>query len=474
MDRIYQPSRTGYDFHLARDIWNGYVRAIIGCVGSGKSTTCVMELLMIAMEQEPDQNGIRHTKHAIIRNTYRELADTTMATFFMWIPKESGLFSVKDLTFTLRQALDDGTRVEAIFMFRALDKPDDIKKLLSLELTTAWLNEAREIPKAIFDAIQTRLERYPSIGAQGVAPTFSGLILDTNPPDTDHWFYHLFEEKLPENHKIFHQPSGISPQAENTNNLSPTYYRNMMAGKDKEWINVYVHGQYGFVMDGKPIYQEYKDDLHYSPNPYPPNLLLPLYVGLDFGLTPAAVFAQITSTGKLVVFDEMVTFDMGAVNFAKLLKQKLSQAPYKSFKSSQIEIYGDPAGEQRAQTDEQTIYSVLSAEGINAIPTFTNDFTIRRESVTSFMRVFDAVTEPAFQVTPNAPMLRKACNGGYRYRRLQVTGEERFVDKPDKNRYSHVAEALQYLVLGAVGDSRILGAMDSSPLDYSYYDNLIT
>ena len=45
-------------------------------------------------------------------------------------------------------------------------------------------------------------------------------------------------------------------------------------------------------------------------------------------------------------------------------------------------------------------------------------------------------------------MLRKALSGGFCYKRVQVTGDERYMDKPDKNKYSHVAEALEYMLLG--------------------------
>ena len=38
----------------------------------------------------------------------------------------------------------------------------------------------------------------------------------------------------------------------------------------------------------------------------------PIYVGLDFGLTPAAVFGQITVNGQWRWLDELVTEDMGA------------------------------------------------------------------------------------------------------------------------------------------------------------------
>ena len=70
------------------------------------------------------------------------------------------------------------TRFEVLF--RALDRPADVKKLLSLELTGAWVNEAREVPKAIIDGLQGRVGRYPSMREGGC--TWSGLMMDTNPP----------------------------------------------------------------------------------------------------------------------------------------------------------------------------------------------------------------------------------------------------------------------------------------------------
>jgi len=62
-------------------------------------------------------------------------------------------------------------------------------------------------------------------------------------------------------------------------------------------------------------------------------------------------------------------------------------------------------------------------------------------------------------VHPRCVVLRKAMAGGYNYRRVQVTGEERFRDVPDKNSYSHVAEAIQYLLVGA-GEAKTLVRRD--------------
>ena len=466
---IYKPSKTGKQFHLARDVDTGFVRGILGPIGSGKSVTCVMDLMMIAMEQEANSEKVRNSRFAIIRNTYRELLDTTVATFFTWIPKDSGHWSVLNMTFTLRQKLSDGTSIHTEFLFRALDKPDDIKKLLSLELTAAWINEAREIAKAVVDMVQGRVGRFPP-PVLGVQPTFFGLIMDTNPPDNDHWWYTMFEENISDNHKHFKQPSGTSPDAENIENLPRNYYKNLIAGKTKAWIDVYVHGMYGFITDGMPVWPEYNDVMHTTTEAYAPLLSRVIHIGIDFGLTPAATIGQLTPTGQMILFDELVTFNMGAVNFGKILKQYI-QDKYKHFN---FEVHGDPAGDTRAQTDETTPYMMLAEQGIEAYPTYTNDFSIRREVVANYMMRLDVTGKPAFIITPGAPTLRKACSGGYRYKRMQVSGEDRFKDVPDKNRFSHVADSLQYLMLGAVGDDAVIGGYGNKKLDYSSMDRSIT
>jgi hypothetical protein len=55
-------------------------------------------------------------------------------------------------------------------------------------------------------------------------------------------------------------------------------------------------------------------------------------------------------------------------------------------------------------------------------------------------------------------VLFAACKGGYQYRRLQ-TKEEKYGTEPDKNRYSHPADALQYLLVGE-GETKELRVPD--------------
>ncbi len=445
-----------------------FVRALMGPIGSGKSVACCIELMIKAFAQEPNDEGKRLTRFAVIRNTYRELVDTTILTFFDWFPEKLGVMLKKDMKWTASLPLPDGTTAEVQVLFRALDKPDDIKKLLSLELTGAWINEAREVPKPIMDMLIGRLGRYPNMRNGG--PTWHGLIMDTNPPDSDHWWYKLFEIDKPDSYALFKQPSGVGPEAENVSNLPKGYYTNMQDGKDKEWINVYVHGMYGFVQDGKPVWPEYKDDTHYTDEPIELNPRLPIIVGIDFGLTPAAIFGQFSATGRWLIFDEVVEDDMGAKRFGEVLNRHIN----KHYSGYTFEFYGDPAGDFRAQTDEITPFQILDSVGIPASPTYTNDVLIRLEAVAGPLTRMDFAGNPGFTIGPEAKMIRKALAGGYKYKRVAVSGQERYTDKPDKNRYSHPADALQYLMLGGgEGGKVISNGMASEPIDYSNIDRAI-
>lgn len=457
----YVASPTMAKFHRSP----AFVRSLFGPIGSGKSVACVIEMMRISCSVQLPTPGTntRFSRWVVVRNTYRELIDTTIQTFFDWIPEELGIFHKQDMKFTLKQKMADGTDIHVEFLFRALDKPQDIKKLLSLEVTGGWLNEAREIPKAIMDMLIGRLGRYPrKIDGLGGA-TRHCLIMDTNPPDSDHWYYNLFEVRKPEGYEIFYQPSGLSPQAENIKNLPDGYYEKMQAGKDQEWINVYVHGQYGFVQDGKPVWQEYKDDVHHTDNTIDIPEALTIYIGIDFGLTPAAVFGVRTPSDQIIVFDELVCQDMDARQFGRLLKTKL-MAEYP--RHSTI-ICGDPAGDFRAQSDSSTPFLMLRAEGIAASPAWTNDPVIRIGAVAAPMKRMDSAGNPGFLIGPRAKIVRKACAGGYKYKRLQVSGDERYTDAPDKNRYSHPADALQYMLLAmGEGVTLITSEAMNKPITY--------
>jgi hypothetical protein len=141
---------------------------------------------------------------------------------------------------------------------------------------------------------------------------------------------------------------------------------------------------------------------------------------------------------------------MGIVRFAEVLRNELSG---RFSACSEVHIYGDPAGDFRAQTDESTPFQILRGAGLRAFPTHSNSVDLRLEAVGSqLMKMTDG--KSAFIIDRRCSTLIKGFEGGYAYKRMEVSGE-RYADKPDKNMYSHIHDALQYLLLGA-GEGRAL------------------
>ena len=451
-----------------------FFRGIRGPVGSGKSVGCCVEVFRRALEQDKGVDGLRKSRWAIIRNTNPQLRTTTIKTWLDWFPESDwGRFhwSVPYTHHIKKGEID----LEVIFL--ALDRPEDVKKLLSLELTGIWINEAREIPKSIIDACTMRVGRYPSMRDGG--PSWSGVIADTNAPEEDHWWPimagevpvpdHIPREQAkmlvkPDNWNFFTQPCGMletkdeegeiqdykeNPKAENQKNILANYYSNLIRGKTKSWIDVYVMNRLGHIQDGKPVYPMFASEVHIAKEEIPVAANVPVYVGIDFGLTPAAVLAQ-KVRGRWFVQSEIVAIDMGIVRFAEVLRQELAT---RFSAASEVIIYGDPAGDFRAQTDESTPFHILRGAGLRAYPAPSNSVDLRLETVSSQLTKM-VEGKPALLIDRRCPQLIKGFEGGYAYKRMEVSGE-RYADKPDKNMFSHVHDAAQYLFLGA-GEGRAL------------------
>lgn len=433
-----------------------FVRGLMGPFGSGKSSGCVVELIKMAMRQNLI-NGKRRARFAVIRNTYPQLQDTTMRTVFDWLPHDDiaeagdgyGTFKISDHSYTITK-LDPDTHIE--LLFRALDRPEHVANLLSLELTGAWVNEAREVPWAIIQALQGRVGRFPSKASGGCVDPF--IIMDTNPPDDESWWYRKFEEERPNGWELFKQPSGMSDEAENKSNLPDGYYERMLS-MDAEARKVYIHGEYGLLKEGKPVYPDYNDQLHCREfDPLPTN---DIYIGWDFGLTPACVLTELTSSGQWRVFDEIVADDVYFPDFveqcfAHIAAQwswlNFTDQNSKGEREDKVQHWGDPAGSQRAAVakdkDSATAMGVLRGNGVRCRPGEQGILTRIGSVSYALSRMHHG--EPMFLVHPRCKVLRRGFLGRYNYKKVQTSGDsQKFHEVPDKNEYSHPHDALQYV-----------------------------
>jgi len=416
-------------------------RCIFGPFGSGKSTACVIEIIRRAHEQAPGPDGIRRSRWVVVRNTARQLLDTTIKTFHDWFPpKVFGEWRVTDQSYTITRF--PGVHLEVLF--RALDRPDQVSNLLSLEVTGAWFNEVREIDRVIIEAMDARIGRYP--GPRDGGASWYGIIMDSNPPDEGSYLYKMFEIVRPEGWQLWRQPSGLSSKAENTTHLPKGYYKNLAQGKDEMYKRVYIHGQYGFLIAGKAVFQSFADATHMSRIILEPMPGTDLIVGFDFALQPTCVIGQVTPLGQLRIIDELVSDGMGLKQFCANRLLPLLRTKYFGY---HLMGYGDPSGSARAPTDESTCFEVLHSPevGLNDIePASTNALLPRIASVEHFLNKMYA-GEPGLLISPNCTHLRKAMNGAYHYAKDPTSKNEDYKSVPVKNFASHISDATQMLCL---------------------------
>jgi len=419
----YEPPATIANFMASEKFYN----FIIGPVGSSKTTGILFKILYHAARQKPGPDGIRRTRWVVVRNTLPQLKDTTLNSFFTWFkPGEAGEWRVTDNKFIFK--FDD---IYAEVLFRPLDTADDVHRVLSLEVTGAILDEFVEIPKAIVEALSARCGRYPS--AKDGGPTWWGMWGASNPGNEDDWWYNWLYEEKPENLGYFEQPSGFTPQAENIENLpgGHGYYHNLMVGKSAAWVKQFIEVKWGYSLRGKPVFRTFNPELHIARSPLIYNPHLPVVMGFDAGLTPAAIFGQQDSNGRVLVMRELVSENMGAKRFCR---EKVKPLLNSTFPHANLLVLADPAVSQRAQTDERSVKQVLEEElGVRVKPAYSNTLTDRLGAVEEYLTRLTEVG-PAYLVDPSCKTLIRGFTSGYRYPVNQkgVTG-----DSPEKNFYSH-------------------------------------
>lgn len=452
----YTPPATISRFindHLPGELFYSW---IVGPVGSGKTTGIFFKLLRMAQLQEPGPDGVRRTRAVVVRNTSTQLRDTTLNSWFMWFKDgQAGTWRATDKNFILRYG-----DVECEVLFRPLDTPQDVARVLSLEVTFVLLDEYVEIPQAIIDALSARCGRYPPAIMGGA--TNWGMWGSSNPSTEDNWWFDylhsggvvqpgeggsLFYRAAADtrNARYFLQPSGFSEFAENVENLpgKRDYYTNQAKNKSEAWVKQFIEAEWGFSIAGKPVVQSFNARVHLSKQrlTYSPNLQL--VGGYDPGLGGAAmIFGQEDLEGRLHVLGEITTSGVGASRF---MNERLR--PFLNREAPDLPINGftiapDPAAANRSPNDESTILQTIKRHYPVSIET-NNRLPLRLDAIDYFATRL-VYGMPSLVIDEQAcPMLVRALKGGWRYaldKKENIRGTA-----PEKNVYSHPGDAFGYL-----------------------------
>lgn len=441
-----------------------FFRIIMGPVGSGKTTSCIFELLRRAIEQERAPDGIRYTRFAIVRQTLKQLKDTVLKDITQWL---DGICRYKVTDQAVYIEFGD---VKSEWLLIPLDDPEDQRRLLSMQVTGGWLSEAIEMDPSIIPALSGRCGRYPGPSLGGA--TWFGIIADTNFPTEGSEWHRLVELEVPVDWQVFKQPGGLDvddhgrPIAENldwltqtpeTLKLPPghpdrlaqgrTYYERLARGNSEDWVRRYVHAQYGNDPSGSAVFKStYKRDFH-EVDELEPVDGHPLIIAQDFGRNPHAVICQLDHKGRLLVLEELISEDMGLelhINVA--LRPALMQERYLG---KPVYAIGDPAGNQRSTVYEETSFDVLKRLGFFAYPAPSNNIDKRLRAVESFLLGQRDGGAALLINRRRCPTLCRAMSGMYRYAKRK---NGQLAPLPEKSHpWSDIADALQYACLAAHG-----------------------
>lgn len=398
----------------------------------------IAELLRLACEQSPDpDDGIRRTRMLIVRNTMPQLKTTCLVSIMQflrpiaeWRPSES----------TVRIRFGD---VESDWLMLPLDSEQNIQRLLSLELTFAWISEAREVDPDLVRNALSRCGRFPALNRGGA--TRYGLIAESNSFRTDSPWYELLEEQLPQNWEYFVQPSALDPEADWLKYLPRDYYTDLIESNSPEWCEQYIENMYGESLDGQAVYKHsFSKEFHVASGTLQAIPTLPIVVGMDFARWPAAVVCQLDPRGRFLILEELEHENLGVEAFASEFLMPVLAS--ERFRMCPHYVVGDPSGVARSQIGEESVFDALRRIGLPAYPAMTNNIQPRLRSVEKFL-LQQRDGKAALLIDPSCHILIQGFVGKYRYKKRT---DGRIDDnKPDKQRpWADVHDALQYACLG--------------------------
>lgn len=504
-------SETVHDYVMS----DAFVSGIKGPVGGGKTVGSCIKILRHASEMPVDRSGYRRSRWAAIRATYPELRTTTVQTWentfqtvrvapivysspirhritikphkFEWLDEDAGIYKGTP-----------GFDLEVWFI--ALDKPKDVKKLKSLELTGAFVNEGAETPPAIIDMLTARVGRYPARETIPAGDYWCGICYDTNAADETVWTESYeantppkIEVELPDgtmfeaSWSFFTQPMAllevdglgkiieagherrgetvkqtqimvaagkrwvVDQYCENFAHLKPGYYHQQITNKKLEWIQRFLQCKRVYIADGLPWVPEFSQMTMVRSVSPDPNLAL--FAGLDAGggtLNPAAVWGQLSPLGDWRILAELVIADIGLDRFIDAFMRHHAQ----KFPGMALQaIYADPAAAQHDQVYNVAVKEYLRRRNLPVQLAPTNDIKTRREAIVLPMgraiHLPDGTMVPGLLVDPSCNKLVAALSGKWCKKVYERAGGRGVDDKPVKNEHSHPGDALSYLLCGA-------------------------
>lgn len=471
----YNTLPTGVRFHNS----NARIRSMIGPVGSGKTTAAAWDMCWFLPWFCYNEFQLPHTKWCVVRNTYKELMDTTQATIRDdWF--SYGEYYGKREMYSIQHKNGPGLDI----LFRACDQKKHVRQFKSLEITGYWIDESIEVGNEVKLMLRNRIGRYPRMRCLKClthmdAVSFEGHIdqekevgfymcpecgyemhpinpikfgIETsNPPDVEHQTYSEFDwGEFPPDGPVPATPpkegyEGFwQPPYENKAHLPLNYYSDLIEdySDQKDWAEMYVLGKPGMIVKGKLVYNNFRRSHHVAKEPLIWNGG-PLFRGWDdSGNTPACLVVSMPTPGRIHILKEFCHDKMNITDFAKWVNNQCNVL----YPNAEWTDWDDPAGWNKFSKREGGFTSnaelIQDATGITMVASEQN-LAARLNSVDDQLQIIDGVL-----IDPECVRLINGFMGGYHYPELGLTGE--YSDQISKNRFSHIHDGCQYVFVKLV------------------------
>lgn len=450
--------------------------AIVGPYSSGKTTAAIFKRLACGVAMPICRDGWRRDKCVVVRESFRNVEKTVLASWLMWFPKNfpgaswSG-GNDRPAVHTLRFQTPDGVKNEFITEFIGLGGVKASIAFRGYEPSMGWVNETDLGDEETWDQLDARLGRYPAdrlLPEGAVRPRF--MIGDMNPPDLGSWAYQKFYVHPAANFKLYQQPSGFALEVENQKGSvnhkagwgaanDPGNYEAMAEGKPKWFVKRYIEGRPGYSRHGEPVYEAFDEEKHVARGILDPNPELPIVIGLDQDLSPAAAILQPMPNGQVRWLDELfLGKGVGPGRFAPELIELLNRR-YPGWASSwDARFYVDPAAIFGGDTQSGYLswmesMSLALGQPIDLPANGSNEPGPRIAVFDIAMRNTVGDGEPGLLISRHCTMAIEAFAGRYRWQ-LQKNGERRDETRRTgviKNDHANVMDAGQYALLGYRG-----------------------
>lgn len=464
----------------------GPVNLLKGPPGSAKTSNFIFKALAGTLMQNPYPDGVRRARLWLLAIDYRRLWGNFIPSVFEWIPQhdpENGVVWVgarggpAQQTITMQDPRGQQAVLEVLYEAVGDDWSDEALEALvaGKQTTWVWFNEWQNFPEVAWSKVGPRVGRFPR--RADAIPVAPGMWGDLNAGIVESWQHKLWTSgKFKPGVHLFDQPGAFDKDAsgkriaENLHNLPEGYYEQMMLTMPEHEIERKIHNRWGRRLDGEPVFN-FDDRALVAQLPLQPDYRRPLLYGVDAGLDPAIVFGQRMADGQLRRLQEVVAIrhGVGPKRFGEAVRAMLESARFAPFfQAKNVRGYGDPAAfhgnDKEDPDDAHWMDRFAQAAGLTGEmrprPAPTNLPTPRQQAVRDTLAVEEGVPRGLFD-PEGVPTLRRAYNGGYRFRKLKVVGTERYDPEPDKNEYSHVADADQYLALMEGGYAKAIGRRHS-------------